>query len=129
MGAAGTPDTASLLLVGYGNPIPETSDAPPVDGGAVTFQRYAGLPAPNPAQIFPHITLPQNYGFGRNFDSQDVRVTKVIRVGEHLEWQVFTEIFNLLNYANLTGYDGQSNEINSPNDVAESSKRVRAISS
>jgi len=41
VGAAGTPDTASLLLVGYGNPIPESSDAPPMDYGAVTFQPIA----------------------------------------------------------------------------------------
>jgi hypothetical protein len=70
-------------------------------------QMYAGKPAPNPAQIFPYITLPQKFSFGRNFDSQDVRVSKRIRIGEHVQWQVFAEIFNILNYSNLSGYDNQ----------------------
>jgi hypothetical protein len=70
-------------------------------------QTYAGKPAPNPAQTFPFITLPQHFSFGRNFNSQDVRVSKSIRVHEHVQWQVFAEIFNILNYSNLNGYDNQ----------------------
>jgi len=67
-------------------------------------QTYAGKPAPNPAQVFPFVTLPQHFDLGRNFNSQDVRVTKLFRFKERMEWQIFGEAFNLLNIANLTGY-------------------------
>ncbi|HMC59073.1 MAG TPA: hypothetical protein VKJ01_07770 [Candidatus Solibacter sp.] len=33
-----------------------------------------------------------------------MRVTKIFRFKERLEWQIFGEAFNLLNIANLTGY-------------------------
>ncbi len=74
-------------------------------------QAYAGKGGPNPAQVFPTITLPSQFGFGRVFNSQDLRVTKAFRFGEHLELRVFTEVFNVLNYANLTGYE---NDLISP---------------
>ena len=67
-------------------------------------QTYAGKKGPNPAQTFPRITLPANYDTGHVFNSQDVRVTKVFRYKERLDWQVFGEVFNLLNTANLSGY-------------------------
>jgi len=67
-------------------------------------QTYAGKAAPNPAQIFPFVTLPHEFDLGRSFNSQDLRVTKLLRFKERLEWQIFGEVFNLLNTANLTGY-------------------------
>jgi hypothetical protein len=67
-------------------------------------QMYAGKRGPNPSQIFPTITLPQTFSFGRIFDSQDFRLTKVIRYGERIQWQIFGEVYNALNFANLTGY-------------------------
>ena len=48
-------------------------------------QTYGGKKAPNPAQTFPTITLPQNFDTGHVFNSQDVRVTKVVRYKERLE--------------------------------------------
>lgn len=67
-------------------------------------QTYAGKKGPNPNQVFPTITLPQNYDFGRNFNSQDVRVTKFFRWRERYELQLFGEGFNVFNIANLGGY-------------------------
>jgi hypothetical protein len=67
-------------------------------------QTYAGKKGPNPAQTFPRVTLPANYETGDVFNSQDVRVTKLFRYRERLEWQVFGEVFNLFNTANLSGY-------------------------
>ena len=32
-------------------------------------------------------------------------MTKVVRYKERLEWQIFGEVFNLLNTANLSGYE------------------------
>jgi Carboxypeptidase regulatory-like domain len=68
-------------------------------------QTYAGKHAPNPAQTFPHVTLPSNYELGHVFNSQDVRVTKLFTYRERFEWQVFGEVFNLFNTANLSGYE------------------------
>ncbi len=67
-------------------------------------QSYAGKPGPNPSQTFPLVTLPANYDFGRNFNSQDVRLTKFFRWAERYELQVFVEGFNVFNVANLGGY-------------------------
>ena len=67
-------------------------------------QTYAGKPGPNKSQTFPTINLPQNYDFGRNFNSQDLRLTKFFRWRERYELQAFGEVFNLFNIANLGGY-------------------------
>jgi hypothetical protein len=67
-------------------------------------QTYGGRKGPNPNQIFPTVTLPQKFETGDVFSSQDLRVTKRIRYRERLEWQIFGEVFNLLNTANLSGY-------------------------
>jgi hypothetical protein len=67
-------------------------------------QTYAGKPSPNPAVPFPTITLPQNYNFGRNFNSQDIRLTKFFRFRERYELQILGECFNVFNIANLGGY-------------------------
>ena len=67
-------------------------------------QTYAGKTGPNPLQIFPTITLPQNFSTGHVFSSQDIRVTKLFKIAERLQWQVFGEVFNVLNTANLSGY-------------------------
>jgi hypothetical protein len=65
---------------------------------------YAGRPGPNPAQVFPAVALPEHVEFGRVFNSQDLRLTKTFRFAERLQWQVFGEVFNVLNFANLRGY-------------------------
>ena len=67
-------------------------------------QTYAGKPGPNPGTVFPTLTAPQNYDFGRNFNSQDLRLTKLFRWKDRYELQIFGEVFNLFNIANLGGY-------------------------
>jgi len=67
-------------------------------------QTYAGKKSPNPNQTFPTITLPSSYDFGHNFNSQDLRLTKLFKWRERYELQVFAEGFNIFNISNLTGY-------------------------
>ena len=67
-------------------------------------QAFGGKRGPNPAQVFPTVTLPRDFELGRMFNSQDLRVTKIFRFRERLQWQVFGEVFNVLNIANLSGY-------------------------
>jgi hypothetical protein len=54
-------------------------------------------------QIIPTLALPRDYFLGRPFSSQDVRVTKLFTFKEKYKLSVFTEIFNVLNYANIGG--------------------------
>ena len=68
-------------------------------------QQYGGKKAPNPAQTFPVVTLPKEFDTGRLFTSQDLRVTKIFKYRERLNWQVFGEVFNVFNHANLSGYE------------------------
>src|SRR5262249_35518378 len=67
-------------------------------------QTSAGKPGPKRRQTFPRVTLPSNFDLGDIFSSQDLRVTKIFRYRERWSLQVFGEVFNLLNTANLSGY-------------------------
>lgn len=49
----------------------------------------------------PVIALPANYSLGQSFNSQDFRLTKIVRFAdEHVELRVFGEVFNAFNIAN-----------------------------
>jgi hypothetical protein len=67
---------------------------------------YAGKKdlAPNPKTL-PTITLPSNYSLGRPFNSQDLRLTKTFTIRERYKFSVLAEMFNVLNYANLSGFN------------------------
>jgi hypothetical protein len=67
---------------------------------------YAGKKGPNPNQTFPTVTLPANYDFGHNFNSQDIRLTKIFKWRERYELNIFGEAFNIFNFSNPTGYSG-----------------------
>jgi hypothetical protein len=68
-------------------------------------QLYAGTKSPR-GQNIPLITLPASYSFGRNSTSEDFRVTKDFKLHtERAKLQIFGEVFNAFNYANLTGYN------------------------
>ena len=66
---------------------------------------FAGKRTPQ-NQLIPKITLPSNFGFGDSYNTQDLRVSKTIRLVERLKATLFGEVFNALNIANLTGYSG-----------------------
>ncbi len=76
-------------------------------------QNYAGKTAPGGQQVIPAITLPASFSFPRSFNSQDLRVTKVIRLrADRWKLSVLVECFNIFNIANLTGYNYA---LNAPN--------------
>jgi len=52
----------------------------------------------------PTLTLPSNYNFGRTFNSQDIRLTKVFTFHERYKLNIFGEMFNIFNYSNYSGY-------------------------
>lgn len=63
----------------------------------------AGTRTPT-GQLIPALTLPSALEFGDSVFSTDVRLGKLIRFKERHELNVFAEIFNLFNVANLTGH-------------------------
>jgi hypothetical protein len=55
------------------------------------------------------VTLPTNFGTGDGLLSQDVRVTKRIKIGERLSVNLIGEVFNLLNISNVTYVSSSAN--------------------
>lgn len=62
-------------------------------------------------QVIPTINLPADFDNGDTFISQDLRLTRVIRIREKVELQLIGEAFNLFNISNLVGYSGTLNAI------------------
>jgi len=54
-------------------------------------------------QVIPTLALPSNYTFGRPGSSQDIRLTKLFTFRERYKLSIFSEVFNVLNYANIGG--------------------------
>lgn len=50
------------------------------------------------------LALPANFSFGDNFQSEDVRISKVFRFKERYSVEAIAEIFNIFNIANLGGF-------------------------
>jgi hypothetical protein len=59
----------------------------------------------------PHLILPPNYKLGVWTYDQDVRFTKEFKIKERYRLSVFTEIFNILNIANTSGYSLAINSV------------------
>ena len=55
--------------------------------------------------VVPTLAVPTNFSFPRSFNSQDLRVTRIFRLGsERMKLSLFGECFNIFNIANLGGY-------------------------
>jgi hypothetical protein len=65
--------------------------------------QYAGTKNASGGTISP-LALPPDYQFGDPTFSQDFRVTKIITLKERLKLNIFGEVFNAFNIANLSGY-------------------------
>ncbi|MBI3694217.1 MAG: hypothetical protein HY238_05180 [Acidobacteria bacterium] len=67
---------------------------------------YAGTRDAQGAVIRPIPTLPASYRLAAPTISQDLRLTKTIRLGERYRIYGVGEVFNLFNIANLGGFSG-----------------------
>jgi hypothetical protein len=89
--------------------------------------QYAGKPTPagaagvSPGQTFPAVTLPSRYSLGNDFTSQDIRLSKILRVKERYQFRIIAECFNILNFGNLTG---DSYNLASPGSFGIATQRV-----
>jgi Carboxypeptidase regulatory-like domain len=61
-------------------------------------------------QIINPIVLPERFSNGDSFLTQDVRLTKRIRINRLAQLSLIGEVFNIFNVANLTGYSGVLNQ-------------------
>jgi hypothetical protein len=61
-------------------------------------------------QIVNPIALPDQFSNGDSFITQDVRLTKRIRIHGSLQVSLIGEVFNVFNVANLTGHSGVLNQ-------------------
>ena len=68
-------------------------------------RNYAGTSDPH-GRVIPTVTLPRTFGFGDNFHSLDLRLTRSFRIREFWHAALIGEVFNLYNKANLSGYSG-----------------------
>ena len=55
-------------------------------------------------QPIPMLALPPEFTFGDSIFSQDLRLAKVFKFSDRYDLNVFAEVFNLFNVANLNGY-------------------------
>ena len=50
------------------------------------------------------LTLPAKFDFGDDFQSEDIRISKVFRFKERYSVEAIAEVFNIFNVSNLGGY-------------------------
>src|SRR5262249_29164469 len=77
-------------------------------------------------QIINPITLPSGFSNGDTFLTQDLRITRTVRLRDQLHLFLIGEAFNLFNIANLTGYSGI---VNQPNYGLPSARAVQVFGS
>ena len=63
-------------------------------------------------QVINPIALPDTFSSGDSFITQDLRLTRRIRIRETTNLSLMGEIFNVFNLANLTGYNNVLNGVN-----------------
>jgi hypothetical protein len=68
-------------------------------------------------QVLPLIKLPDNFTNGDPFFSQDLRVTRLVRIREKIKLSLIAEGFNIFNIANLNGYGSGLNSLAAPGQV------------
>jgi hypothetical protein len=72
-------------------------------------------------QRYPFITLPSDFRVGDIFSSQDIRVTKSIKLHERVNLRLIGEVFNAFNVSNLTGFNYA---LTSPSSFGKPTQRV-----
>jgi carboxypeptidase family protein len=71
----------------------------------VNGQRMCGPRTPR-NQVIPLINLPDGFSNGDSLLTTDLRVTRLIKIGEKVRLSLIGEGFNIFNIANLGGYTG-----------------------
>ena len=88
--------------------------------GTVTVTR----PKTPRGQSYPIIALPTSFDNGDTFISQDLRLTRIIKFKERAQLQLIGEVFNLFNFANHAGYNG---DLRSPTAFGQASSYASGV--
>jgi hypothetical protein len=117
--------TLNDVLPGTGwNELNRIVDADELSGLVDEFNtNFAGQRTPT-GQLISPVTLPSNFDFGDTVFSQDLRLARIFRLSERYELNVFGEVFNLFNIANLDGY---SVNLADPNGFGQPNRRVTQV--
>jgi hypothetical protein len=75
-------------------------------------QSFAGGKTPR-GQAIPRLTLPADFNLGDSYITQDLRASRVFVVRDRARLTAFGELFNLLNFANLSGQSGNLQQTSS----------------
>jgi Carboxypeptidase regulatory-like domain len=86
--------------------------------------RYAGTKDAQGQTIRVLPALPATFALGDTSVSQDLRVTKTFRIGEHIRIRTVAEVFNVLNIANLGGFSG---DLSNPSRFGQATSRISNI--
>src|SRR5262245_2124701 len=86
-------------------------------------QTQAGKITPR-NQTYPRITLPADFDNGDIFISQDLRLTRLIRIKENTQLQLIGEVFNLFNFANHAGFGG---DLRNPTTFGQASSYATGV--
>ena len=107
-------------VVARAKPVPANATAAQIAQCTVFIDgvRYCGARTPQ-NQVIPLIKLPDNFSNGDPFFSQDVRLTRIIMIGEKIRISLIAEGFNVFNIANLTGYGSGLNALAAPGQVQQ----------
>jgi Carboxypeptidase regulatory-like domain len=95
------PNTSSSPLPELSHPTLSKSDL--AKAVADFNSKYPGTAGAN-GGVIKALALPPDYQFGDPLFSQDFRLTKIFRYKERYRLNVFVEMFNSFNIANLSGY-------------------------
>lgn len=105
-------DRYNADVIQRSKPIPANATAAQLAACTLIFegQRLCAPRTPQ-NQAYPLIYLPPNYSNGDPFFSQDVRLTRLIRIREKVKISLIAEGFNVFNIANLSGYGSGLNSL------------------
>ena len=87
-------------------------------------QRYPAGSRDARGQNIPQLTLPARYEFGDWFSSQDLRLKKKFAWQERYSLEIFGEMFNVFNVANLSGFNFT---LNSPGAFGQPTQRIQQV--
>ena len=100
-------DAYNADVIARAKPFP--ANPTPAQAAACTLivngQRMCGPRTPR-NQAFPLINLPDGFSNGDTLLTTDLRVTRLIKIGEKVRLSLIGEGFNIFNIANLGGYTG-----------------------
>lgn len=112
--------TYNADIISKAKPLPANATAAQIAACTlfVNGVRMCGIRTPQ-NQVYPLIQLPADFSNGDPFFSQDIRLTRLIRIREKVTISLIAEAFNIFNIANLSGYSSGPNALAAPGTLQQ----------